>query len=109
LNFLQYLRYRKAFTQQELAKRINRSKAYISRVELGKRIPVFVDADLIALHLGVPVELVFPQYIRRSRLPNWKEMMYLRSEGFDMDCYEQVVNSLERVGEHPERPAREQL
>ncbi len=107
MNLFQYLRYRKAFTQQELADRINKSKAYISRVELGKRIPVFADADLIALQLDVPVELIFPQYIRRSRWPNWKEMMYLRSEGFNMDCYEQVVDSLERVGKRSERPARE--
>jgi len=40
------------------------------------------------MELAVPVEVLFTCYVRLSRLPRFKELMYLYNLGYDISPYE---------------------
>nr|WP_082128515.1 helix-turn-helix transcriptional regulator [Kosmotoga pacifica] len=84
---LVYARLKKRITQKELSEMIGRNPGYISAVERGKLIPPFPIADELARILELPVEIAFPDYSRKSLLPKWSELMYLRSLGIDVSPY----------------------
>jgi len=87
MNLLVYSRLQLSLTQKELGRLIGKDDKYISAVEREKIRPPFYVSDSIAYVLKMPVEVLFPDYVRRSRLPNWKELMYLRSLGYDVEVY----------------------
>jgi len=57
-------------------------------LENGRHTPPFIIADRIAKELEIPVEVLFPCYVRLSRLPRFKELMYLYNLGYDISPYE---------------------
>ncbi|OAA30408.1 XRE family transcriptional regulator [Kosmotoga arenicorallina S304] len=87
MELLAYTRMKKGLTQRELSAKIGRNPGYISAVERGKLLPPFQIADELALILGLPVEIAFPEYTRKSLLPKWSELMYLKSLGIDISPY----------------------
>ncbi|MCD6159592.1 MAG: helix-turn-helix transcriptional regulator [Kosmotoga sp.] len=87
MELLVYARMKKGMTQKELSEKIGRNPGYISAVERGKFLPPFQIADELALILGLPVEIAFPEYTRKSLLPKWSELMYLKSLGIDVSAY----------------------
>jgi putative transcriptional regulator len=58
-NNMKYYRKRAGMTQEELAKKLNVSKSYISLKETGKRNVSTEEAELIAKALNTPVEKIF--------------------------------------------------
>ena len=75
-------------TQKQLAERVGLSENYICAIENGRITPLFIKADRIAKELAVPVEFLFTCYVRLSRLPRFKELMYLYNLGYDISPYE---------------------
>lgn len=58
-NNMKYYRKRAGMTQEELAKKLNVSKSYISLKETGKRNVSTEEAELIAKALNAPVGKIF--------------------------------------------------
>ena len=81
-------RLRMRYTQKDLGELIGKGQQYISEIENGHLIPRFRDADALATLLGVPVERIFHYYVRTSPLPDFKDLMYLYSIGYDIRPYE---------------------
>ncbi|PNS35020.1 XRE family transcriptional regulator [Mesotoga sp. B105.6.4] len=81
-------RHRSGLTQKQLAERVGLSENYICAIENGRITPLFNKADRIAKELEVPVEFLFTCYVRLSRLPRFKELMYLYNLGYDISPYE---------------------
>ncbi|PVD17187.1 DNA-binding protein [Mesotoga sp. Brook.08.105.5.1] len=81
-------RHRSGLTQKQLAERVGLSENYICAIENGRITPLFNKADRIAKELAVPVEFLFTCYVRLSRLPRFKELMYLYNLGYDISPYE---------------------
>jgi len=81
-------RLEKRLTQKQLAERVGTSEVYISMLENGRHTPPFLIADRIAKELEIPVEILFTSYVRLSRLPRFKELMYLYNLGYDISPYE---------------------
>lgn len=75
-------------TQKQLAERVGLSENYICAIENGRITLLFNKADRIAKELAVPVEMLFTCYVRLSRLPSFKELMYLYNLGYDISPYE---------------------
>ncbi|ACR78812.1 MULTISPECIES: helix-turn-helix domain-containing protein [Kosmotoga] len=94
MNLLVYSRLQFSLTQKELGRLIGKDSKYISAVERERIKPPFYVSDNIAYVLKMPVEVLFPNYVRRSRLPNWKELMYLRSLGYNIEVYRELVSTL---------------
>jgi len=88
IEILREMRMKNRLTQKQLAERVGTSEVYISTLENGRRTPPFIIADKIAKELEVPVEMLFTCYVRLSRLPRFKELMYLYNLGYDISPYE---------------------
>jgi len=81
-------RLRNRFTQKQLGEVIGKTQQYISAIEKGKVVPPFREADRLARYMGVPVERIFNCYVRLSKLPTFKDLMYLYNTGYDIGAYE---------------------
>jgi transcriptional regulator with XRE-family HTH domain len=81
-------RLRNRFTQKQLGEAIGKTQQYISAIEKGKVVPPFREADRLARYMGVPVERIFNYYVRLSKLPTFKDLMYLYNTGYDIGAYE---------------------
>ena len=75
-------------TQAQLASIVKVSENYISAIERQRITPPFTTADRIAKELDVPVERIFNCYVRLSKLPTFKDLMYLYNTGYDIGAYE---------------------
>jgi transcriptional regulator with XRE-family HTH domain len=88
IEILRERRLKKGLTQKQLAEKVGTSEGYICLVENGRHTPPFIIADKIAEELEIPVEMLFTCYVRLSRLPRFKELMYLYNLGYDISPYE---------------------
>jgi len=80
-------RLRNHFTQKQLGEAIGKTQQYISAIEKGRIVPPFREADRLARYMGVPVERVFNCYVRLSKLPTFRDLLYLYREGYDIGAY----------------------
>ena len=95
------LREEKQLTQIDLADLSGLDVSTISKIERG-HLPLFANADELSLILEVPVEILFPFYMRRSPLPGWRDVMYLKSCGCDISAYAKLKEFLKTVDSHPD-------
>lgn len=71
---VKYYRFRKCYTQEELAERMDVTPNYISRLERGMHNPPFTMIEKVAIALGIePYEL----FIKRNDLQNMPDRVNL--------------------------------
>ncbi|MFO7882258.1 MAG: helix-turn-helix transcriptional regulator [Kosmotogaceae bacterium] len=91
MNLIRSTRVSSKYTQKQLSEAIGKDQKYISAVENKRIMPPFNIADNISRVLDVPVELLFPKYVRTSPFPRWVDLMYLKTLGLDMCIYFELI------------------
>lgn len=99
MNLLMKARMEKGISIRQLSRLSGLAINTINGAEKEWYIPRFENADRIAHVLELPVELLFPFFCRRSTLPGWKDIMYLKSCGCDISAYKILLEFLRTTKE----------
>ncbi|MDI3524627.1 MAG: hypothetical protein PWQ27_1794 [Kosmotoga sp.] len=71
---LKEIRIKRGMTQEELAEKAKISRATLSKIENGKvKLTDFFLADTIAAILGVPVEVLVPEFLEKRHSPLFRK------------------------------------
>lgn len=71
---LREFRIKRGMTQEELAEKVKISRATLSKMENGKvKLTDFFLADTIAAVLGIPVEILVPEFLEKRQSPFFRK------------------------------------